>query len=67
MKSSKIRKGPGFYKETARVGKGVEFRGSGLIFAIRWPRVLLSFRKPLRPGPDANFMEMGYAELAWNR
>jgi len=30
-------------------------------------RVSLSFRKPLRPGPDANFTEMGYAELAWNR
>ena len=31
------------------------------MFAIRWPRGSLSFRKPLRLGPDANFMEMGSA------
>lgn len=37
------------------------------MFAIRWPRVSLSFRRPLRLVLDANFMEMGYAELAWNR
>jgi len=36
-------------------------RGTGLIFAIRWPRVSLGFRKPLRLGPDANFTEMDYA------
>ena len=39
MKSSKIREGLGFYKYTARAGKRVEFRGAGLIFAIRWPRL----------------------------